>query len=194
MSNIEKSEPERTTKLKRLVRSRYGLLILGLISFVESSLVVPIIVDPFLMLYVLSHRSRTTAAVAVTVVASVLGGVVAFLIAYFFQSLIFLVIDPTVMDIANPFIERFRDQTFLLTLIGSIVPLPYTIVAMAAGFMKGNISMFILGSLLGRAVRFGFVGYLIYLVGARATVHLQRQLIILAGLILVGIIIYAVWP
>ena len=193
MDTPVRPEPELTTRLKRLVRSRYGLWILGLISFVESSLLLPIIVDPFLVMYVQGHRSRALTAVIVTIITSVMGGIMAFLCAYFFQSLVFSVVDPGILSSIDPFVERFRDQTFLFSLFGSIVLLPYTLIAMAAGFMKANISMFILGAILGRTIRFGFVGYLTYLIGSRATVYLKRHLLILGGLVLLGIIVYALW-
>jgi len=59
-----------------LLRSQYGLWALAGISFIESALPVPIITDPFLIAYILADKKSVYKGVVVTLVASILGGVV----------------------------------------------------------------------------------------------------------------------
>jgi len=173
-------DPNFSSRLQRLVKSKYGLWILGLISFVESALVVPIITDPFLIIYILANRSRVISGVIVTVLSSVVGGTAAYLVAYFFQSVVLFFIGDGHASEFYPLAERFREETFVLTILGAITPIPYTLVAMAAGFVKGNLFMFILASIIGRAIRYGIVGYITYRFGQQAIVHLRKHLIIIS--------------
>ena len=65
---------------------------------------------------------------------------------------------------------------FWFTLMGAFTPVPYTLVGMAAGFVKANLAVFIVASVVGRSIRYAIVGYLIYYYGEQALQIAQRRI------------------
>lgn len=167
-------------KSGQLLQSKYGLWVLGAITFVDSALAFPGPVDPFLGAYIIANRSRTILALIVTTAASVLGGVMLYLFAAFFTEQILDLFSAEKVATFNDIVNTFDKGTFTIAFLGAFTPIPYGIVAIAAGALKGNIFMFILGSLLGRAIRYGVVAYLTYYFGARALTIAKENLTFLS--------------
>lgn len=160
----------------RLFKSKAGLWLIGLISFVESVLPVPIITDPFMVAYILVNRHKTILAVVVTTVTSVAGGVVAYFTAFFFSDLVLSYLSASALEHFNVLAEEARSETFVLSILGAITPVPYTLVGLAIGFVKGSLLVFIVASVFGRGLRYVVVGYLTYRFGSQAMVHIRRHL------------------
>ena len=176
---------EAARKASDLLRSRYGLSFLGMVSFVESALPVPLITDPFLVAYLLAVRSRVVAAVVVTTAASLLGGLLAYLGAVYFTEVTLTFLTPSMAADFYAVTDRFRDDTLWLAIVGAITPLPYTIVAMAAGAIKGDLLFFLLGSLLGRGFRYALLAALTVRYGDRALRLAERHLFLATGVVAV---------
>lgn len=173
-------------KSGQLLQSKYGLWVLGAITFVDSALAFPGPVDPFLGAYIIANRTRAFIAFLVTVLTSVLGGVMLYLFAEFFTEQILALFSAETVTSFNDIVKAFDKGTFTIAFLGSFTPIPYGIVAIAAGALKGNIFMFILGSLLGRSLRYGVVAYLTYRFGERA-LTLARENLKLASLIVIAL-------
>lgn len=165
-----------TRQVSVLLGMRYGMWILGIISFVESSLLLPIITDPFLVAYILAHRSRAISAVIVTTVTSIAGGFVAFITAAFFLELIMKWTSDATTAQFYQLVAQIQDSTFVLAFLGAVTPVPFTLVALAAGAIKGNLVLFLLGGLVGRTLRYGLVGYLTYKFGDHAVAIVKKQI------------------
>lgn len=190
------SEETKTTsplvlKLKTLVRSKYGTSILATIAVVESLLPLPILTDPFLVTAVLVDRKRVLKLVLVTTISSVIGGVLAFIIAWYFRDALLSVLSPDVAITLQTFIAQDQ-STYLLTIIGAITPVPYTIVAWAVALSGGNLLVFTLASIIGRCVRYGIVGWCSYTFGPTALRYAKRSILLTSAvlLILVGLYIW----
>lgn len=167
-------------KSGQLLQSKYGLWVLGAITFVDSALAFPGPVDPFLGAYIIANRSRALLALIITVSASVLGGVMLYLFAAFFTEQLLDFFSPGKVAAFNDIVKTFDRGTFTIAFLGAFTPIPYGIVAIAAGALKGNIFMFILGSILGRTIRFGVVAYLTYYFGERALTIAKENLTFLS--------------
>jgi membrane protein YqaA with SNARE-associated domain len=175
----EQYEKEVTGLVKKsgtLLQSRFGLWILGAITFVDSALAFPGPMDPFLAAYIIANRSRVMVALIVAVAASVLGGVMLYLFSAFFTEQILTFFSAESAAAFNSVVATFDKGTFTIAFLGAFTPIPYGIVAIAAGALKGNIFMFILGSFLGRSIRFGVVAYLTYRFGERALAIAKENL------------------
>ncbi len=181
-----------TNKASDLIKSRYGLWFLGILSFAESALLVPIITDPFMVAYILVHRTRAIATVAVTILTSVLGGFIAYITAAFFIDLIMPLLSLEAVTVFQDMIQRFHNDTFLLAFLGAVTPLPFTLAALAAGTIKGNILFFLLGSLAGRTLRYGIVGYLTYHLGDHAVGLIRKNIVIISILTILATVMY-IW-
>jgi membrane protein YqaA with SNARE-associated domain len=181
-----------TLKAGDLIKSRYGLWFLGLLSFVESSLLIPLITDPFMVAYILVHRTRTKAAIIVTTLSSIAGGFVAYITAAFFIDLVMNFLSSDSVAYFNSMISDYQNETFVLAFLGAITPVPFTLAALAAGAIKGNLVLFILGAFIGRVIRYTVVGYLAYRFGNQAMVIAKKNIRIISIITVIAICIY-VW-
>ena len=180
-------------KCGELLRSRYGLWFLGVVSFADSALGLPIVTDPFMVAYIMSNRSKAFIGALVTIVTSVLGGTMIYLFSAFFIEQLLTLFPQGATDGFYDILNIFDERTFALAFLGALAPVPYTFVAIAAGALKGNIFMFILGSLAGRIIRFGTVAYLTYRFGDRALTLAKRHILRMSVVAVVSFGLYLVY-
>jgi membrane protein YqaA with SNARE-associated domain len=179
MENFTPHKPrlERVNEtLKPLLKERYSLWILGAISFVESALPIPLITDPFMVAYIIAHRHRTVIGVVVTIATSLLGGLAAYLVAAFFTSTILNLTPADTLQQFNDLAARFSDSTLALGFLGAITPVPFTLAAVVAGAIQGNVFLFLIGAFLGRLIRYSITAYLTYHFGREALKIAERNI------------------
>jgi membrane protein YqaA with SNARE-associated domain len=185
----EQYEKEVTGIVKKsgqLLQSKLGLWVLAAITFVDSALAFPGPVDPFLVAYIMANRSRAFLAFVVTVASSVVGGIMLYLFAAYFTDQLLAFLSPESMAAFNDMVRAFNQGTFMLAFLGAFTPIPYGIVVVVAGALKGSLLLFVLGSVLGRALRFGIVAYLTHRFGERALV-LAKENLLLASIMTVAL-------
>lgn len=173
-----------------LLQTKYGLWFVGLVSFVESALPVPLVTDPFLILYILANRTRAVAGVVVTTIMSVLGGVTAFVTAAFFQPFLLAQFSDEVLAEFQSIVARFQEEMFVVTILGAVTPVPYTLVGYAAGFVEGSLLIFVVASVIGRGARYALVGYMTYRFGMKAMERLRGHITTLTVVTLFVIVLY----
>jgi membrane protein YqaA with SNARE-associated domain len=176
------------------LRSKYAGSILAAISFAES-LFLPVLIDPFLVALILARRSRWLYYTTISIIASLLGGLVAYFIGlWFFDSFGRPLLE--FYNLQGQFASmsvQINDSGFIFVLIGALTPIPYKIVALASGFGQINIVTFLLASLFGRILRLGLVGYVAYAVGPHALPMFRKHLLSLAYVFLVLLLTYLVF-
>jgi membrane protein YqaA with SNARE-associated domain len=163
-------------KAQKIIQSRSGITILAAISFIESSLPLPLLTDPFLIAAVLVNRANTVKLVVVATVASVLGGLFAYFTAVlFFETLLAWMTSDMVGEF-QAMVDTNGKSVFVLTIVGAVTPVPYTIVAWVAAFIKGGLVSFIVASILGRGLRYAIVGYSTYRFGPLAISYAKKYI------------------
>ena len=85
--------------------------------------------------------------------------------------------------------QRFRDWGFAVILLKGLTPVPYKIIAIAAGAAHYNLGLFLLASLLTRGARFFLLAALLSLFGERARVFIERRLALLAFAVAVLVVL-----
>lgn len=182
---------EVTVRTGKALRSRYSLWILAGVSFVESALPVPMVTDPFLMAYILADKTKTKRAIFVTTAASLIGGLFAYALAYaFFDMVVAQYLTGTIAEQFNEIVTEFNKGTFWITVAGAVTPVPYTTVAVAAGFLKAGLLTFLLASLVGRGGRYILVGALTYRFGEQAISIIKRHLLLVTITFTFALIVY----
>jgi membrane protein YqaA with SNARE-associated domain len=159
-----------------LLHEKYSLVVLGVISFVESALPIPLITDPFMVAYILAHRSRAIAGILVTTITSLFGGLCAYLVASFFIDTLLTYATPATLEEFYDLAATYASSSLLLGFLGAITPVPFTLAAVVAGAMKGNVVLFLLGAFVGRILRYGITGYLTYRFGGAALAITKRYI------------------
>lgn len=176
-------------RAQKILQSKLGLWVIAFVSFLESALPVPLITDPFLIAGVLLNRKKTVLIVFITIVASVAGGLFAYASALLFLEILLQFMSTNMVSEFNSFVDGAHTNTFVLTILGAITPIPYTFVAWLVATLKGNIVVFLLASIMGRTLRYAIVGYSVYRFGPAASQYARRYigLISIAMFVLVGL-------
>ncbi len=175
MSKLLASEKGEVPKVS-WANSRYSLLMLGLISYVES-IFAPILIDPFLVALVMANRKRWKAYVLTAIAASVLGGVTAYFLGLLFFDTFGLALIAT-FGVEAEFREiaaTFDQNGFVFVFIGAFTPVPYKLVALASGILHISFITFLVASIVGRVLRLGLVGVGAYALSPKSLPIMQRN-------------------
>lgn len=164
------------TKAQQIMGSRSGVAMVAVISFVESSLPLPILTDPFLVAAVLANRANVVKLIIITTIASAAGGLAAYLMATLFIETLLHWMTPGIVEQFQAMVISNGGSTFVLTLVGAVTPVPYTIVAWVVAVIKGGLGAFIAASILGRGVRYTIVGYSTYHFGPLAVSYAKKYI------------------
>ncbi len=151
--------------LSRTINKNINVYTLTLISFLESFLPLPILTDPFLLAGVAVKRHKAFILTTVTTIASVAGGLFAYLSATFFWSFLSQYLPSSYLLQFNELLANDTTNTFLLAMVGALTPVPYTFSAWAVALTHGNLVVFLLTSFFARGLRYGILGYLTYRLG-----------------------------
>lgn len=170
---------------KKLARS-----FLRIIAFAESSFF-PIPPDPFLAGLVLIKPKKWFKFSLDVTIYSVLGGVFGYLLGYWF----FDSFGPYLINLYHLTEEFEQISTFFLkygfwsVFIAAFTPIPYKVFTISAGLFGINIIAFVVASIIGRGLRFFFVGWLFRYVGEKYS-HLVLKYFNIISLFLGILIIF----
>ncbi len=177
-------------KAQKIIQSKSGAVMLAAVSFMESSLPLPILTDPFFMAVVLVDRANVLKLIVIATVSSTLGGLVAYYTASFFLEPILNWMSPAIVDQFFNLLKTGDSGVFMLTVMGAVTPVPYTLVAWVVAVLKGNVMAFIIASLLGRGFRYCVVGYCTYYFGPAATKYIKKYIGLISIVLIIGVLGY----
>jgi membrane protein YqaA with SNARE-associated domain len=158
--------------LWRLIKQQYDFIIraaatklavraLYIFTALES-IIIPIPADPLLIATVLARPNRWRQLAFGCTMASVIGGVVGWVLGKFFSFYLYdwLSAMPAGLAVPSAFsaVEAgFSKFGIFLVFLGAFSPLPYKVIAVSAGLGGFNLLPFILTSITGRGLRFTIV-------------------------------------
>jgi len=140
---------------------------LALLSFAESSFF-PIPPDILLIAILTSHKThRWFYYSAITTIFSVLGGIFAYAMGFFFYESVgqAIVSFYSLGDSVAIVRDFFNDNAFIAIFIAGFTPIPYKLFTLSAGFFEINFLVFIIASILSRSLRFFGIGYIMKVFG-----------------------------
>jgi membrane protein YqaA with SNARE-associated domain len=184
-------------KAMRWSRHKHAPIYLSGLSFAESC-VLPF-PPPDVMLAPMSLASphRAWRFALLTTIASVLGGLLGYLIGiYFFQLIEPLLHEYGYWQRYEYAVEIFREWGPWAVFIAGFSPIPYKIFTISAGALSMALLPFVLASFVGRGARFFMVAGLMYW-GGEQMEHRLKQYVDRIGwavviLVLVGYLVYKV--
>lgn len=178
---------------QRVLQSPRAEWLLGVVSFLESSLL-PIVIDPLLALLVLAQPKRWLRLSLVASGTSVLGGIAGYAIGALFFNIIGaqIIVLYGLEDAFAHTAALFDNNAFLVVLFGAFTPIPYKIFALTGGVLGVNLLVFIFASLVGRVARFIIVGYIVKQFGTQLLSRYSRHLNIITIAVVLLVLIYAV--
>ena len=160
-----------------LASHRRSLPALAGISFLESS-IFPIPPDIMLIPMVLANRKKAWKIAFVCTVSSVIGGVLGYLIGYFFHK----EIGAPLLEIYN-YSEKFSSFTtmhnkwgFWVVLFAGLTPFPYKVITIFSGFASLDLIIFVIASFVARGLRFFLIAGLLWKYGSSIRAFIEAKL------------------
>jgi membrane protein YqaA with SNARE-associated domain len=163
---------------KRLMifsRGRFALWILGLVSFLNSS-IFPVPQDAFLLPMMLANPKRSFFYATFVLICSCAGGVVGYGIGYFLYD----TVGEAIVDFYG-YAERveefkifYEEYGWVMIVVAGITPFPYKIITIMSGFLGYGFVPFLLSSLAGRSLRFYAYVLLFMFFGEKMVVWIER--------------------
>ena len=180
------------SKAQAVMSSRSGLWLIAGISFLESATPIPVLTDPFMAAAIVLNRTKVTAIIVVTTLASIAGGIAAYFTALLFLDVALALLSPDAAFAVASMTAADQQNIFLLSLIGAFTPVPYTLTAWAVGALQGNLAAFVAASVIGRGARYLIVGLLTYYFGP-AAVKIARRYIGITSVVLIVLVGVLFW-
>lgn len=177
--------------LDRLRRSRYGLWLIGVMSFLET-IIVPIPIELVLIPYMAGARDRIWRIATVTLTACLLAALLGYGVGLLLYE-----------SVGRWFLEQFGQQGayasyqsffdeygFLAVLAVGLIPIPFQVAMITAGLAGYPLWKFILASLIARGARYFGLAWLVLRFGEDAKRLWEKHAVLAsfgAAAILVGI-------
>ncbi len=176
-------------RILSLAATRTAPFWLAVIAMAEGS-VFPLPPDALLIPMVLARPERAWFLAGLCTVASLCGGAIGWFLGAELIQLAMRVIHLYNGDHALAvYRARFATYGFSVILLKGLTPIPYKIVAIAAGAAHFSLSLFLLASLITRGARFFLVAALLQRFGETARLFIERRLgvlTLLAAVLIVG--------
>jgi membrane protein YqaA with SNARE-associated domain len=175
----------------------HAMWTMGAISFAESSFF-PVPPDVMLIPMALARPERAYVIAAWCTAASVAGGVVGYAIG----ALLYDSVGGWLMqlygytDKVEVFRAAYAEWGAWIILLKGLTPIPYKVVTITSGFAGYSLPLFILFSIIARALRFFMIAFLLHRYGEQARVMIEKRLGLWVGLgaaVVVGGLVGAVY-
>ncbi len=179
----------------RFSRRREAPYYLSLLSFIESFILPFPPPDVMLAPMALAKPARAMHFAALTLLFSVLGGLVGYMIgAFLFDLAEPLIIDWGYQARFQTVIEWFEEWGFWAVLVAGFSPVPYKIFTIAAGVLSLALLPFVLASIIGRGARFFLLAWCLAKFGPAIEPRLVRYIEyigwVIVGALLLAIVLY----
>ena len=155
----------------------YGPWALAILAFAESSFF-PIPPDPLLMALCLGAIGRSFRFAAITLVGSVLGGILGYFLGagawHILGDFFFAYVPGVTPEAFDGVQDLYIRYDFWAVFLAGLTPIPYKVFTLSAGVFAINFPVFVLASVLSRGLRFFVVAGLIYKFGPPISRFIDR--------------------
>ncbi len=154
-----------------------ALWALALVAFIESS-VFPIPPDILMIPMIIARPNRAFVIAGVATAASVLGGMLGYLIGWqFFDSIGRPVLEFYGKDVLfDGFAARYNNYGAWAVLIAGVTPFPYKVITILSGATALSLPVFMLASVIARGLRFFVLAALLWKFGPPIRDFIERRL------------------
>lgn len=167
-------------------------IVLSFISFIES-IFFPIPTDLFLAPMIMANRKKTVFLISITILFSVLGGIIGYIIGFYFWESIapkMNIIYPAFQEGFLNFKNKFSELSWVLIIIGGFTPFPFKIITISSGILQLDIFLFIGCSIISRSARFILVGYMFFKYGKDIKTTIQRHINLVSLVLILVFLVY----
>ena len=173
--------------------SRFAILWLSAISFLESIILPVPLQDLLLASMSLRNRSKAFYFAAICTIASVLGALLGYYIGVQAENHILPILIN--LDYESKFETAqmyFQTYGIYIILIAGFSPIPYKVFTIAAGMMSMSLLPFVIFSLIARGARYFLISFLVRKFGKMADAWLNKYIDWLGYLLIIVIALF-IW-
>ena len=180
--------------LSHLSTHRHASLALFIVSFLESS-IFAIPPDTLLIPMVLHTPKKLHQYVLLSTLASVLGGIVAYMLAaYLFQLIAVPILNfYHLLDKFSIFKNWYHQHGAVVIFLAGITPFPFKLITLASGAVHSPFIPFVLTCFLARSLRFYIVSFLTRLLRYRILAILERWTTPITIIVTIFVIIFLLY-
>lgn len=155
--------------------SKYSLVALFTVAVMESAFF-PVPVDVLMIPIAVGKPKRSFWFAGITLIGSVLGAYLGYLIGYSFYNSVGEAIFETygLTEFVSTVTEKYNDNAFLAILGAGFTPIPFKVFTIVAGIANVNLLTLTLAAILGRGGRFFLVAGLIRVFGERIKDSIEK--------------------
>ncbi|RUQ79190.1 DedA family protein [Legionella septentrionalis] len=169
---------------------RHAPYYLAGISFAESSFF-PIPPDVMLISMGLAAPHRSWRFAFIATLFSVLGGILGYLIGVFGMELIQPHLSASTLANFQHVSQWLKSYGIWVVILGAFTPFPYKVFTIAAGAMQLAFLPFVIGSVIGRGMRFFLVSAILFFTGNRIEARLRHYVDVIGwSLLVIFVIVY----
>ncbi len=173
--------------------SRFAILWLSAISFLESIILPVPLQDLLLASMSLRNRSKAFYFAAICTIASVLGAVLGYYIGIQAENHILpILINLNYESKFETAQMYFQTYGIYIILIAGFSPIPYKVFTIAAGMMSMSLLPFVVFSLIARGARYFLIAFLVRKFGKMADAWLNKYIDWLGYLVIIAIALF-IW-
>jgi membrane protein YqaA with SNARE-associated domain len=173
---------------------KYSVYYLALLSTIESFILPYPPPDIMLAPMALKQANKAYYFALITTIFSVIGGVIGYILGYFFLDLISPIITNLGYDAKLITLkEWFNEYGVLIVFVAGFSPIPYKIFTIGGGIMAMSFLPFVVISFISRGLRFYLVAFLVKKYGEKCDDFLRKYIDYLGYLVIILAIIFIIY-
>ncbi len=164
----------------KLSQTDYAMAVLIFVSFFGST-IFPFPTEIIMIPMILAKPKNALWISTIALISSVLGG----MSGYYIGAFLFDTIGQYILNLLG-YAETFEEFALLyekwgywIVFAGGLTPFPYKVICIASGVVRMNFGIFVIASLISRAIRYYFIAYILKRYGEKANHFIEKHLEIL---------------
>ncbi len=180
--------------IEKLAEKTSARWLLFLLAVIEGA-IFPIPVDPLLIALSVADPRKSLFVAGICIGGSVIGSCIGYGIGFwafetFARSLLSSI---GALDAIYQSLSLLKEYGIFALVAAGFIPIPYSVFSIAAGMNQTlGFGILVLGSVLGRTVRFGLIGILFYFFGEKCKLFLEKHFGKLSIVFLLIVLIFVV--
>jgi len=163
-------------KTKKLIDSKHMLKGITLASFLEST-IVPIPLEAVMVPLMQARRESLWKIAFMATVGCVIGAVFGYALGYYLFDMVgeWLINTFFNQDQFDNVKQQMQNQGFWFVMTLGIAPIPFQVAMLAAGATKFSLPLFLLATVIARAIRYFGLAIVVYYAGDKAEQLIKRH-------------------
>ena len=179
-------------KTKKLIDSKHMLKGITLASFLEST-IVPIPLEAVMVPLMQARRESLWKIALMATIGCVIGAIFGYALGYYLFDMIgqWLIDTFFSQDQFENVKQNMQSQGFWFVMTLGIAPIPFQVAMLAAGATKFSLPLFLLATVIARAIRYFGLAIVVYYAGDKAEQLIKRYK--MKAVIVITLVVLLLW-